>query len=148
MHGTRTMEAVMKVGLKSLVVLAALAVVGSATGALAAGGTAGDYPSHTSKDGLTVDYSLVENPSSNPASVQATGIIETGGQPVDEVTLEFVALDSAGNIVERNQEIVHWGFDESAPQSFSVALASDPRAENYELRIGDYVLLDQMTHGR
>jgi hypothetical protein len=146
------MEAVMKVGLKSLVVLVTLAVVGSATGALAAGSTAGDYPLHTSKDGLTVDYSLAENPSSNsgglPASVQATGIIEMGGQPVDEVTLEFVALDSAGNVVERNQEIVHWGFDESAPQPFSVALTSDPRAQNYELRIGDYVLLDQMTHGR
>ena len=142
----------MKVGLKSLVVLATLAVVGSATGALAAGSTASDDLLHTFKDGLTVEYSLAENPSSNPgrlpASVQATGIIETGGQPVEEVTLEFVALDSAGNVVRRNQEIVHWGFDESAPQSFSVALTSDPRAQNYVLRIGDYVLLDQMTHGR
>jgi hypothetical protein len=139
------MEAVMKLGPKSLLALSMLVLVGSATGALAAGSSASDYAFHTSKDGLTVHWSLEKEPNN---SVQASGIIETTGQPVEEVTLEFVALDSAGNVVERNQVTVPWSFDESAPQSFSVPLSSDPRAQAYEVRIGDYVPLDESTHLR
>ena len=121
----------------TLIGLVILILLGTATTA-----RAGDYAFHTWKDGVTVDWSLHED---GGGMVWAYGTVEATGQPV-EVTLEFVALDSAGSVVARDREVVPWGLEASAPPALALRVPRDPRTRSYEVRIVDSASLEWIRH--
>jgi hypothetical protein len=121
----------------TLIGLVILILLGTATTA-----RAGDHAFHTWKDGVTVDWSLHDE---GGGRVWAYGTVETTGQPV-EVTLEFVALDSAGSVVARDREVVPLGVEGSSPSVLALRVPRDSRTRSYEVRIVDSASLEWIRY--